>query len=85
MTRLPRELLSLAGEYAVASQLCRHGVYAQLTLGTHKRTDLLVESELHFCRVQVKANQREEWPSIAGIYTPDDFLVLVDFASGGVQ
>ena len=33
----------MAGEYAVASELCRRGHYAQLTLGHHKKTDLLVE------------------------------------------
>ena len=80
--KMPKELISLAGEYAVASELCRRGVYAQLTLGHHKRTDLLVESEYQFIRIQVKAKQGTEWPSISGIYTSDDFLVLVDFAVG---
>ena len=42
---IPKDKLSLAGEYAVASELCRRGIYAQLTLGTRKRTDLLVDTE----------------------------------------
>jgi hypothetical protein len=37
-----REKIGLAGEYAVAAELCRRGFYAQLTLGHHKKTDLLV-------------------------------------------
>ena len=84
--KMSKELVGLSGEYAVASELCRRGVYAQLTLGHHKRTDLLVESEYKFIRIQVKAKQGGEWPSISGIYTADDFLVLVDFAVGeGLQ
>jgi len=80
--KMSKELVGLAGEYAVASELCRRGAYAQLTLGHHKRTDLLVESEYKFVRIQVKAKQGGEWPSISGIYMADDFLVLVDYAVG---
>src|SRR5258708_39851365 len=76
---LSKELLGLAGEYAVASELCRRGVYAQLTLGNHKQTDILVETEDHMLRVSVKAKQGNEWPSIAGLSRSDDFLILVDF------
>lgn len=43
--KLSKELIGLAGEYAVASELCRLEVYAQLTLGSHKQTDILVETE----------------------------------------
>ncbi len=36
--------MGLTGEYAVASELCKRGYYAQLTLGNHyKKTDLIVE------------------------------------------
>jgi hypothetical protein len=80
MSRLSKELLGLAGEYAAASELCRRGMYAQLTLGHHKRTDLLVEFEFGFVRIQVKAKQGREWPAISGIYTDDDFIILVDFS-----
>jgi hypothetical protein len=77
---LSKELLGLAGEYAVASELCRRGIYAQLTLGNHKRTDLLVETQERLARIQVKAKQGGEWPAVSGIHTPGDFLVLVDFS-----
>jgi len=78
--KIPKEFVGLAGEYAVASELCRRRVYAQLTLSHHKRTDLLATSEYSVIRIQVKAKQGGEWPAISGIYTADEFLVLVDFA-----
>ena len=40
-----RILLSLAAKYAVASEICRHGTYAQLNLESKTRTDFLVFSE----------------------------------------
>jgi hypothetical protein len=43
LVKLSKESVGLAGEYAVASELCRRGHYAQLTLGSHKKTDILVE------------------------------------------
>jgi hypothetical protein len=39
---ISRNTLGLAAEFAVASELCRRNVYAQLTLGHQKRTDLLI-------------------------------------------
>ena len=30
---IDREEISLAGEFAVASELCKRGIYAQLTFG----------------------------------------------------
>lgn len=82
--KLSKEFLGLAGEYAVASELCRRGVYAQITLGHHKQTDILVETEHRVLRLSVKAKQVNEWPSVSGLYRPDDFLVLVDFKGKAV-
>lgn len=76
---VPTELLGLAGEYFVASELCRRGLYAHLTLGRHKRADVLVECESGFARVQVKSKQQSEWPSVQGVSRKNDFLILVDF------
>jgi hypothetical protein len=76
---LSKETLGLAGEYAVASELCRRGIYAQLTLGNRKRTDLLVDNDSSMLRIQVKSKQRKEWPGIKGIVGNDIVLVLVDF------
>ena len=66
------------GEYAVASELCKRGMYAQLTLGTHKHTDILIETETRMLRISVKTKQSREWPSVSGLYRAEDFLVLVD-------
>jgi hypothetical protein len=74
-----RESLGLAGEYAVASELCKRGFYAQLTLGNHKKTDLLVETEDKLFRVSVKAKRGYEWPSVKGIWAKGDIIVFVDF------
>jgi len=76
--KISKELLSLTGEYAVASELCKRGIYAQLTLGHHKKTDLLLELEYTMHRIEVKTKQGNEWPAVSGIYRKDDFLVLVD-------
>ena len=84
-TKLERSLLAVAGEYAVASELCRLGVYAQLTLGNRKKVDLLLDGENELARVEVKTKQGGTWPGIKGI-APEDgprFLVLVDLQGKG--
>jgi len=81
VTKIPKEVLGLAGEFAVASELCRRGVYAQLTLGNRKRTDLLVESDTSMLRIQVKSKQGTQWPAVKGITGADIYLVFVDFKS----
>jgi len=83
MQMIDRNTLNLAGEFAVASELCRRGIYAQLTLGPHKRTDLLVETDSRMLRIQVKAKQRAEWPGHTGVQGDDVVLVLVDFSEKG--
>ena len=65
--------------FAVASELCKRGIYAQLTLGNRKRTDLLVESDEAMFRVQVKSKQGPTFPAAKGIVGRDIFLVFVDF------
>ena len=79
MKKLTKEFLGLAGEYAAATELCKRDIYAQLTLGHHKSTDILVETDCNVSRIQVKAKQGREWPSVSGIYREGDYLVLVDF------
>jgi len=79
---IERAILGVAGEFAVAAELCRRNLYAQLTLGHQKRIDLLVVSEAgRMCRIEVKAKQGPEWPNCLGISAPDSFLVFVDFAN----
>jgi hypothetical protein len=71
----------MAGEYAVASEICRRNYFAQITLGRWKRTDILVynpktEKEL---RIEVKTKQGVEWPGQKGIASEGALLVFVDF------
>ena len=71
----------MAGEYAVASEVCRRNFYAQITLGHLKRTDILVynpeRDETVF--LEVKAKQGREWPGIKGVVGDKRLIVLVDF------
>ena len=76
---LDKNTLGLAAEFAVASELCRRNIYAQLTLGTRKRTDLLVETGRAMLRIQVKGKQGIEWPACKGIKGKEMILVFVDF------
>jgi len=76
-----KEMVGLAAEFAVASELCRRDIYAQLTLGHLKRTDLLILSEEdELLRIEVKGKQGRDWPNCKGIYGHNVMLVLVDFA-----
>jgi hypothetical protein len=77
--KLEKETIGLAGEYAVASEFCKRGFYAQLTLGHHKKTDLLLEGSGRLFRASVKSKQGNEWPNVRGIWEEDDLIVLVDF------
>ena len=70
--------LSLAAEYAVASELCRRGFYTQLTLANLKRTDLLVLAEDgNVARVEVKAKQGKKWPGCKGINGEHSVFLLI--------
>jgi hypothetical protein len=78
---IARENLNMAGEYAVASEICRRNFYAQITLGRLKRTDILV-----YCaetgresRIEVKAKQGREWPGIKGVAGEQTLLIFADF------
>ena len=74
-------MLGLAGEFAVASELCKRGIYAQLTLGNRKSTDLLLDVEDGgMLRVQVKSKQDRVWPACRAFACgKPEVLVLVDF------
>ena len=86
MPIINRSTLGLAGEYAVATELCRRNIYAQLTLGNQKRTDLLAFSETgKLVRLEVKGKQGQSWPSCRGISGKRTFLIFVDFANKTVD
>lgn len=82
---LATETIGLAGEYAVASELCRRGAYCQLTLGNRKRTDLLVDTEDQLFRISVKAKTKKSWPRIKGIWRRDEMLVFVDYKDKEIE
>lgn len=77
--KIEKDILGLAAKFAVASELCRRNIYAQLTLGSRKRTDILAETERGILRIQVKGKQGKEWPGVKGIYGENIILVFVDF------
>lgn len=79
--KISSNCLSLAGEYAVASEICRRNVYAQLTLGYHKRTDILIHNfkSNKLLRIEVKAKQTSLWSNQRGISGQNVVLVFVDF------
>jgi hypothetical protein len=76
--KLKKENLSMAGEYAVASEICRRNFYAQVTLGRLKRTDILVYNQEtgKELRVEVKTKQGREWPGIKGINDNQTLLIF---------
>jgi len=67
---LKKQNLSMAGEYATASEVCRRDKYAQVTLGNLKRTDILVYSEetRREAQLEVKSKQAKFWPWLKGIH-----------------
>lgn len=81
-TNIDKAIVGIAGEFAVATELCRRNIYAQLTLGNRKKTDLLTLSQDGvFLKTEVKAKQTSTWGHIRGLPSGSDaFLVFVDFA-----
>jgi hypothetical protein len=84
-----KELLSLAGEHRVASELCKLGVFATITPGNRKQTDLYAinDTAKRFRRIEVKTSQTGRF--VTGIsqkkrteYNPPAFWVLVLFNQG---
>ncbi len=81
MTKIDANMLSVAAEFAVASELGRRNIYAQPTFGHRKRTDLLVfGKDDRPIRIEAKGKQFKQWPNCKGIADEKSILVLVDFA-----
>ena len=74
------QMVGLAAEFAVASELARRNIYAQPTFGALKRTDLLAfgGSERPI-RIEAKGKQGHTWPCCKGIGDRNSILVFVDF------
>lgn len=74
------QMVGIAAEFAVASELARRNIYAQPTFGHLKRTDLLVFGENDRpIRIEAKGKQSKQWPNCKGIADRNSVLVLVDF------
>lgn len=60
---IPENLLSLAWEYRVAAELCRRGVFATMSPGNRKQTDIYVvrDSPRRVLTIEVKASQKGRW------------------------
>ena len=81
MQKIRRDMLSNAGEFAVASELGRRNIYAQPTFGHLKKTDLLIVGETGKpYKIEVKSQQTGQWPNCRGIPDKNSILVLVDYA-----
>ena len=78
---IPKNLIGVAAEMAVASELCRRGIYAQLTFGNLKRVDLLIfhADEKSPLLIEVKSKQGSVWPNCKGISKDKSILIFVDF------
>lgn len=79
--KISKSILGVTGEYYVAAELGKRNIYAQLTLGNQKRTDLLIFSDESdkLLKIEVKNKQGNEWPNCKGIYQKESFIVFVNF------
>jgi hypothetical protein len=61
--RIPQDLLALAGEYRVCSELCKRGVFATVTYGNRKSADLYAidDTGRRALRIEVKTSQRRQF------------------------
>lgn len=85
MQNISKENIGLVGEYLVAAELCKRGIYAQLTLGNHKKTDLLIETDDGVGCVSVKSKRCSTWPRVKGIWKECDLIVFVDFKGKSID
>jgi hypothetical protein len=86
VTKIPTDLLSLAGEYRVCSELNKRGVFATVTYGNRKSVDLYAINgrQQRALKIAVKTNQTQKGDFVTGITQkgladdPDapDFCVL---------
>jgi len=92
MPDLPKDLLSLAGEYRVCSELNKRGVFATITYGNRKSVDIYAISGRHSraLKIEVKTSQTRRFLTGIGqkgkglASRPDapDFWVLVQVRRG---
>ncbi len=81
MGRVDKSLLGLAGEYVVASEICRRGFHAQITFGRWKNTDVVAVNIKNgkTVLIEVKTKQGSEWPKVMGVKGFNRVQILVDY------
>jgi hypothetical protein len=80
MGKIERDMVSIAAEFAAASELGRRNIYAQPTFGHLKRTDLLILDKAgNLLRIEAKGKQGSQWPNCKGISDRNSVMILVDF------
>src|SRR5437879_1452006 len=91
---IPKKLLCLAGEHRVASELCKLGVFATITPGNRKQTDLYAINDVtkRSLRIEVKTSQGDKFVTGSSEFVNSvsqkktlapDFWVLVLIKPGG--
>ena len=60
MTKIPKYLLNLAGEYRIASELTKRGIFATVTYGNHKGVDVyaISDRQQRALKIEVKTSQK---------------------------
>jgi hypothetical protein len=60
MNKIPQDLLSLAGEYRVCSELNKRGIFATVTYGNRKAVDVyaISDKEHRALKIEVKTSQQ---------------------------
>ena len=81
MAQIDKQILGIAAEYAVAAELGRRNIYAQLTLGNQKKVDLLLFGNQYrnMLKVEVKGKNSKSWANLKGLIDKTTFFVFVDY------
>ena len=58
--KISKEILGLAGEYAIASEICRRGFFAQIAYGRWKNVDVLAANPDNSKTVLVEVKTKQD-------------------------
>ncbi len=78
ITKIKNRELGDVAEYEVLAQLTALGIKAALARWNYKDSDIFIDLDGNFKRVQVKSKRKAEWPGIKGVIGKD-ILVFVDY------
>src|SRR4051812_40165930 len=91
MAKIPSDLLNLAGEYRVCSELTKRGIFATVTYGNRKAVDVYAIDDRKdlALRIEVKTSQNNNFVTKLGQKYKEeggcfpDFWVLCQISSNG--